>query len=119
MLAGVSSLYASECASTFNARKHALECEIKQLITFIFSQAMQMLQLSGVLETRSLQLQREVLKLINATICGTATTDLWKVLESFFGVDEDPDESTLEDAQSLAEVLKLHKEEKETSDPFI
>ena len=45
---------------------------------------MQMLQLSGVLETRSLQLQREALKLINAMICGTATTDLWKVLESFF-----------------------------------
>ena len=78
-----------------------------------------MLQLSGVLETCSLQLRREVLKLINATICGTATTDLWKVLESFFGVDEDPDESTLEDAQSLAEVLKLCKEEKETSTPSI
>ena len=78
-----------------------------------------MLQLSGVLETCSLQFQREALKLINATICGTTTTDLWKVLESFFGVDEDSDESTLEDAQSLAEVLKLHKEEKETSIPSI
>ena len=78
-----------------------------------------MLQLSGVLETHSLQLRREALKLINATICGIATTDLWKVLESFFGVDEDSDESALEDAQSLAEVLKLCKEEKETSDPSI
>ena len=77
-----------------------------------------MLQLSGVLKTCSLQLWREVLKLINATICGTARTDLWRVLEWFFGVDEDPDESTLEDAQSLAEVLKLCKE-KETSTPSI
>ena len=80
---------------------------------------MQMLQLSGVLETCSLQLRHEVLKLINATICGTATTELWRVLESFFRVNEDPDESTLEDAQSLAEVLKLRKEEKESNTPSI
>ena len=58
-------------------------------------------------------------KLINATICGTAMTDLRRVLGSFFGVDKDQDESTLEDAQSLAEVLKLCKEEKETSTPSI
>ena len=80
---------------------------------------MQMLQLSGVLETHSCQLCREALKLINATTCGTTTTDLWRVLESFFRVDEDPNETALEDAQSLAKVLKLHKEEKETSTPSI
>ena len=42
-----------------------------------------------------------------------------KYWSRFFGVDEDLDESALEDAQSLAEVLKLRKEEKETSDPSI
>ena len=66
---------------------------------------MQMLQISGVLELRSQQLHRHTLKLIDATICGTATTEFWRLMESYFGVDEDGDEAALEDAQSLAEIL--------------
>ena len=59
-----------------------------------------MLQISGVLEIRSHQLRRDALKLINATICGTATTEFWCLMESYFGIDEDIEEAALEDAQS-------------------
>ena len=76
-----------------------------------------MLQISGVLELRSHQLHRDALKLINTTICSTATTDFWKVMESFFGADEDADEAVLDEAQSLAKVLKLQKQDSQESVP--
>ena len=62
---------------------------------------------------------RDALKLINATICGMATTDFWKVMESFFGVDKDADEAALDEAQSLAKVLKLQKQDSQESVPTI
>ena len=78
-----------------------------------------MLQISGVLEIRSHQLCRHALKMINATICGTATTEFWRLMESYFGVDEDEDEAALEDAQSLAEVLAQKKAWTEESVPSV
>ena len=91
------------------------------LIPISLSQAMQMLQISGVLELRSQQLRHDALKLINATMCGTATTDFWNIMESFFRVDEDPDDATLDKAQSLADILKTRKqaEEKDKNTPSI
>ena len=71
---------------------------------------MQMLQISGMLELRSHQLQHDALKLINTTICGTATTDFWCLMENYFGTDEDIDEAALDEAQSLADILKLKKQ---------
>ena len=38
-------------------------------------------------------------------ICGTATTEFWHLMESYFGIDEDVDKATLADAQSLAEIV--------------
>ena len=69
-----------------------------------------MLQISGMLELHSHQLRCDVLKLINATICGTATTDFWHLMENYFGADEDLDEASLDKAQSLADILKLKKQ---------
>ena len=68
-----------------------------------------MLQISGVLELRSHQLRQHALKLINATICGMATTEFWRLMESYFGVDEDEAEAALEDAQSLADIIAQKK----------
>ena len=67
---------------------------------------MQMLQISGVLELQSHQLRHDALKLMNTTLCGTATTDFWHLMENYFGVDE----AALDEAQSLADVLKLKKQ---------
>ena len=64
-----------------------------------------MLQILGVLELRSQQLRCHAFKMINVTICGTATTEFWRLMESYFRVDEDADEGALEDAQSLADIL--------------
>ena len=80
---------------------------------------MQMLQISGVLEIRSHQLRRDSLKLINATICGTATTEFWRLMESYFGIDEDIDEAALEDAQSLADIVAQKKAWAEESVPSV
>ena len=43
-------------------------------------------------------------------ICGTATTDFWRLMENYFGADEDIDEAALDEAQSLADILKLKKQ---------
>ena len=40
-------------------------------------------------------------------------------MESFFGADEDADEAALDEAQSLAEVLKLQKQDSQESVPTI
>ena len=57
--------------------------------------ALQLLQFSGLLEAQAQKLRWDALKLINATIAGTATTNLWQLLESFFGVDKEPEEEEL------------------------
>ena len=51
--------------------------------------------------------------MINATITGTATTNLWQLLEGFFRVDEEPEEEDLQDAASLAATLRARKQEQE------
>ena len=78
-----------------------------------------MLQISGILELRSHQLRRDALKLINSTICGTATTDFWRLMKSYFRVNEDIDEAALDEAQSLAEVLQLKAQSKSENVPSI
>ena len=75
--------------------------------------ALQLLQFSGLLEAQAQKLRRDTLKLINATIAGTATTNLWQLLESFFGVDEEPEEEELQDAASLTAAVHACKAEQE------
>ena len=82
-------------------------------------QAMQMLQLSGVLEMQSLRLKRDALKLMNATVCGTATSAMWSVLENYFGIEEDVEEKELEEAQSLAEMLRIQRGEAKEDVPAL
>ena len=72
-----------------------------------------MLLFSSVLEMQAQRLCRDALRVVNATLSGTATTSFWTLLKSFFGVDEDPGLGSLEDAASLAEALHLRKAEKE------
>ena len=45
------------------------------------------------------------------TISGTATSNLWRLLEHFFGISEDPDEEKAAEASSLMSLLKAQKEE--------
>ena len=72
-----------------------------------------MLLFSSVLEMQAHHLRRDALRVVNATLSGTATTGFWTLLEGFFGVDEDPALASLEDAASLAEALHLYRAEKE------
>ena len=78
-----------------------------------------MLQLSGVLEMQGQRLRRDALKLINATLAGTATTNLWNLLESYFGQEEEIDAKELEEAQSLRELLNLQRGDKDDDVPAI
>ena len=72
-----------------------------------------MLLFSSVLEMQAHRLCRDALRVVNATLSGTATTGFWTLLEGFFGVDEDPGLASLEDASSLAKALRLRRAEKE------
>ena len=47
------------------------------------------------------------------TILGTATSNLWKLLEHYFSGVEDPDEEKAAEASSLINLLKAQKEERE------
>ena len=78
-----------------------------------------MLQILGVLDLRSHQLRCDALKLINATIAGTATGDLWHVLEEYFRAKEDINEAGLVDAQSLADMLKIKDQDKKEDVPSV
>ena len=110
MLAGVSALFRIRTRPFFDIFTSRIRtCFIASNPHFRLLRAMQMLQISGVLELRSHQLRRHALKMINATICGTATTEFWRLMESYFGVDEDPDEAALQDTQSLADILAQKK----------
>ena len=55
---------------------------------------------------QSLRLKRDALKLMNATV---ATSAMWSVLENYFGIEEDVEEKALEEAQSLAEILRIQR----------
>ena len=72
-----------------------------------------MLQMSGVLEVQVAKLRRDALRMLLGTILGTATSNLWRLLEHFFGVAEDPDEEKAAEASSLMSLLKAQKEEYE------
>ena len=72
-----------------------------------------MLQLSGVLEIQSCRLKRDALKLMNAVVSGSAASTMWSVLENYFGMEEDIEEKEMEEAQSLAEMLKIQRGDKE------
>ena len=73
-----------------------------------------MLQLSGVLEIQSCRLKRDALKLMNAVVSGSAASTMWSVLENYFGMEEDVEDKEMEEAQSLAEMLKIQRGDKET-----
>ena len=72
-----------------------------------------MLQMAGVLEVQAAKLRRDALSMLLGTISGSATTNLWKLLEHFFGVDEDPEDTRAAEASSLANLLKAQREERE------
>ena len=72
-----------------------------------------MLEVSSVLEMQSLRLRFDALRILQATLCGTATTNLWGLLENFFGVDENVKEKAIAEARSLQRILRIHREERE------
>ena len=57
------------------------------------------------------RLRHDALRLQNAALCGTATTNFLDMMENFFGVDEDEEEAKMEDAASFAAFIKQNKEE--------
>ena len=105
MLAAVS-IYLHRVRTRMPLNDHSTRIQMHTNHLFVFIQALQLLQFSGLLETQAQKLQRDALKLINATITGTATTNLWQLLEGFFGVDEEPEEEDLQDTASLAATLR-------------
>ena len=80
------------------------------LITF---QSMQLLQFSGLLEQQAQSLHLDAMKLQAAALCGTASTNFLNLMENFYGVEEEEEEGTLEDAASFAAFVKQHCEERE------
>ena len=72
-----------------------------------------MLQFSSLLELQAHKFRQDALQVINATISGSATTNFWNLMENFFGVDEDPSESLMEDAASMVAIMKARKAEQE------
>ena len=69
-------------------------------------QTLQMLQMLGVLEVQAAKLRRDALQMLLGTIFGTATSNLWKLLEHYFGIVEDPDKEKAAEASSLINLLK-------------
>ena len=51
--------------------------------------------------------------MLQGALCGSATSGLWSILESFFGVEENIKEKQMADAQSLRHLLKVQKAERE------
>ena len=70
-----------------------------------------MLQMVGVLAVKATKLQRDALQLLLGTVSRTTTSNLWKLLEHFFSVDEDPEEAKAAEASSLMKLLKAQCEE--------
>ena len=78
-----------------------------------YFQSMQLLQFSGLLEQQAQCLHCDAMKLQAAALCGTASTNFLNLMENFYGVDEEEEEGTLEDAASFAAFVKQHREERE------
>ena len=74
---------------------------------------MQLLQFSGLLEQQAHRLRQDALKLQAAALCGSASTNFLNLMENFYGVDEEEEEGTLEDAASFTAFVKQHREERE------
>ena len=72
---------------------------------------MQLLQFSCLLEQQAQCLCCDAMKIQAATLCGTALTNLLNLIENFYGVDEEEEEGTLEDAASFTTFVKQHREE--------
>ena len=70
---------------------------------------MQMLQLSSLLELQALRLWYDALRVLQGTLCGSATSGLRSILESFFGVEKNIKEKRMAEAQSLQHLLKVQK----------
>ena len=70
-----------------------------------------MLQMSGVLEVQAAKLRRDALCMLLGTILGMATSNLWRLLEHFFGIAKEPDEEKAAEASLLISLLKAQKEE--------
>ena len=64
---------------------------------------------------QALKLRRDSLQMLNSAICGTPTTELWNLLEGNFGVNEDPEDTELAEAQSLASALLTSTEDDDVS----
>ena len=80
------------------------------LITF---QSMQLLQFSGLLEQQAQCLHHDAMELQAAALCGTSSTNFLNLIENFYGVEEEEEEGTLEDAASFAAFVKQHRKERE------
>ena len=61
-----------------------------------------------MLEMQAHCLRRDALRLQNAALCGTATTNFLDVMENFYRVDETEEEARIEDAA----FIKQNKEER-------
>ena len=64
-----------------------------------------------MLEMQAHHLRRDALRLQNAALCGTATTNFLDVMENFYGVDETEEEARIEDVASFAAFIKQNKKE--------
>ena len=58
-----------------------------------------------MLEMQAHRLWHDALRLQNAALCGTATTNFLDVMENFYGVDETEEETRVE-------IIKQNKEER-------
>ena len=80
---------------------------------FCSFQALQMLMMSGALEIQAAKLRFDALQVLLGTVSGSATSNLWKLLEYYFGVDEDAAETKAAEAASLASLIKAQKAERD------
>ena len=71
-----------------------------------------MLMMSSVMEMQALRLRFDALRILQATLCGSATNGLWTLLENFFGVDENVKDKAIAEAKSLQVMLQKLKEER-------
>ena len=78
-----------------------------------YFQSMQLLKFFGLLEQQAQHLHHDTMKLQAAALCGTASTNFLNIMENFYGVDEEEEEGTLEDAASFAAFVKQHHKERE------
>ena len=60
----------------------------------------------------ALRLRFDALRILQATLCGSATNGLWTLLENFFGVDENVKDKAIAEAKSLQVMLQKLKEER-------